>query len=1000
MLKPFDRNRYFQGKLLMARDLEQEQTYFNSKRWLINRLLFGSGIACGLEVSVGGGTSPQLVVKPGVAIDVCGREVVIAAETEVKIADLKPAGPRDGTKSFRLCLEYEECKQEPIPAMKGSACEQVCDFNRVREGFSFKLHDAPPEQTPPTPCDRWMNRQSRSGTGPNMTVERVAPVWVRPGEVFEVAVKVTARSHGTDLVDVSLDERVSGSVAGDNPVLIEPQPNSAPARTQFPTVPLTLREGEFFVYVYQVVAPRAGTITIMGLQPALTPTLVTTIEVVNADEATRREGDQRLKACDEGQPGVEACVEIAEVRLTFEGGNVTVVDRINQAPVRRFKYTLERAAELLECVRASLLAEAGSPRPGHLFITFKDLQLDEPQPIKATGEAGDANKVSRANHSHRLIFENNSGLKFTTDNKLYIDGPVGGSQIEFLHTVKGIRPGAVADLATKGYVDENITSRLNGLDWQESVLTKTLSEPPTLSNRNEDKGKRYLLYNKPRRGVWAGPERDNNIAEWTGTRWSYAKPDKGTAVFVEDENIAYLFITSWQPFLATPDVTAGPGLEVVGPAVLGVKAGNGIVVNKDNNDKVAVDFDEGPPQPVGPVSRPGVSPKLAHFDHVHAVPLAGGGSSGLVFEGERLRVLTTDGSGLRTSDRGLRVEGEVTGTVSFHEAFGVEPRLDAHLTTKRWVDSFVRGYVDSTVSAMLERRLNELDWQESAISRNVTTPPALDESLGKRYLIAPNKPEELKEPWRSHPNQIAVGAARDWNYISADAEGGTAIFVEDEKKLYVFMGGVWSPFLAAPPPLLPGDGLGQSGNTLFVQTSEGVTITDDRVTLAFSSALPTPVGAANVGSSPLPAHSDHSHAFALPEYLNSATGTVAFNMTSNNQFEIQKMMIEPVLGPGLISVILGLELRNKRNEEIYIGSPELASELGIESVSLGAVVVPGKAATAAAPLVQTTFTIFARFTGANDSVRPPESIGVRWYAYRVGPERHISLPGPTPAPAT
>ncbi|MDQ3806448.1 MAG: hypothetical protein M3416_21780, partial [Acidobacteriota bacterium] len=292
-LKAFDRNRYFYGKLMTARDFAQEQAYFNSKRWLINRLLFGSGVVCGLDVS-GGGPAPQpLVVKPGVAIDAHGREIIVAAETKVKIADLlaglRPAVPPDltGARDFRLCISYQECPQEPVPAMKGSACEQICDFNRVREGFSFKLREAPPAPTPPTPCDRWMNRRRQAGAGQGVEVERLAPLWVRPGEVFEVAVKVTARTGGADLVGVSLAERVRGSVPGDNPVLIEPQPTGPPdfggprptgpatpdeQRTmaqglavesqptrpshlggpQFPTVPVTLRDGEFFVYVYQV----------------------------------------------------------------------------------------------------------------------------------------------------------------------------------------------------------------------------------------------------------------------------------------------------------------------------------------------------------------------------------------------------------------------------------------------------------------------------------------------------------------------------------------------------------------------------------------------------------------------------------------------------------------------------------------------------------------------------------------------------------------------------
>lgn len=47
---PFERNRYFYGKLLSVEDFETEQKYFNDKRRTVNRFLFGSGVVCGLGV--------------------------------------------------------------------------------------------------------------------------------------------------------------------------------------------------------------------------------------------------------------------------------------------------------------------------------------------------------------------------------------------------------------------------------------------------------------------------------------------------------------------------------------------------------------------------------------------------------------------------------------------------------------------------------------------------------------------------------------------------------------------------------------------------------------------------------------------------------------------------------------------------------------------------------------------------------------------------------------
>ena len=63
----FERNCYFYGKQFTVRDLTQEQSYFNDKRYLINRMVLGWGVVCGLEVKEDG---ECLVVTPGLALGV------------------------------------------------------------------------------------------------------------------------------------------------------------------------------------------------------------------------------------------------------------------------------------------------------------------------------------------------------------------------------------------------------------------------------------------------------------------------------------------------------------------------------------------------------------------------------------------------------------------------------------------------------------------------------------------------------------------------------------------------------------------------------------------------------------------------------------------------------------------------------------------------------------------------------------------------------------------
>lgn len=85
------------------------------------------------------------------------------------------------------------------------------------------------------------------------------------------------------------------------------------------------------------------------------------------------------------------------------------------------------------------------------------------------------------------------------------------------------------------------------LDWQESVLSYTLSAPP-LAPTNGD---RYLIWPAPATGAWAGY--DNYIAVYKGSpigTWHFIAPDVGMATYVEDENIVYIWLgifATWVP---------------------------------------------------------------------------------------------------------------------------------------------------------------------------------------------------------------------------------------------------------------------------------------------------------------------------------------------------------------------------------------------------------------------------------------------------------------------
>ncbi|MEA3281831.1 MAG: hypothetical protein U9Q68_04605 [Euryarchaeota archaeon] len=143
-LSQFERNKYFYGKLMTVRDFETEQSYLNEKRYLLSRLIHGTGVVCGIEVikTVVDGGKLTLELTPGVAIDCCGREIVVG--DDYRETKLEANGTvAEGT--YYVYLEYEECDKEsvPVPA-NSSACEEACCYNRVKEIFNVVVSQESP----------------------------------------------------------------------------------------------------------------------------------------------------------------------------------------------------------------------------------------------------------------------------------------------------------------------------------------------------------------------------------------------------------------------------------------------------------------------------------------------------------------------------------------------------------------------------------------------------------------------------------------------------------------------------------------------------------------------------------------------------------------------------------------------------------------------------------------------------------------------------------------
>ncbi len=130
---------YTAGMLLGVDDFRTEQQYLQNRLRRHNRLLHGSGIACGLNVTVEQG-SARIEISPGLALDPAGNEICI--EQPVHLA-LPSSGP-----DLFVLLRYAEhpCRGVPVvPGGGGQGADSDFDVQptRVVETFTVALAPAP-----------------------------------------------------------------------------------------------------------------------------------------------------------------------------------------------------------------------------------------------------------------------------------------------------------------------------------------------------------------------------------------------------------------------------------------------------------------------------------------------------------------------------------------------------------------------------------------------------------------------------------------------------------------------------------------------------------------------------------------------------------------------------------------------------------------------------------------------------------------------------------------
>jgi hypothetical protein len=154
-------------------------------------VLHGWGVACGLGVELHWNSAcrrDQVIVRCGMAIDCCGREILVRKDVVSPLIPWKtvPTDAATGTPVegyvLVLCLCYRECTTERVPVLYSQAACSTASFEdgRIREGYEL--------------CWRWVLADDLRDYGWNDPRNCVPPDYDQPASPPPVAQKQAAQT--------------------------------------------------------------------------------------------------------------------------------------------------------------------------------------------------------------------------------------------------------------------------------------------------------------------------------------------------------------------------------------------------------------------------------------------------------------------------------------------------------------------------------------------------------------------------------------------------------------------------------------------------------------------------------------------------------------------------------------------------------------------------------------------------------------------------------------
>jgi hypothetical protein len=188
---PFERNRYFYGKLLSVDDFDAEQRYMNDKRRMLNRFLHGTGVVCGLQVVEIDDVTVSL--EMGLALDFSGREIVVAKPVTKKLSSIegfsKYAGESGESRDLYLCIAYDEQPEEPVHNIARVNNEQEEEFNKYAEGYRLFVTAEEPEKEGMRLTDLYEDTKTVF-QGSGIRIRQTVPKYIQSDQTAEFTVIV------------------------------------------------------------------------------------------------------------------------------------------------------------------------------------------------------------------------------------------------------------------------------------------------------------------------------------------------------------------------------------------------------------------------------------------------------------------------------------------------------------------------------------------------------------------------------------------------------------------------------------------------------------------------------------------------------------------------------------------------------------------------------------------------------------------------------------------